>query len=72
MTNNFNLESAIWDYKTLGVPHDLAVKLAQLEEKEKANPYYKRTEEDEKLLAEGYKVMSQKSVLPTSTPFINF
>ena len=72
MTNQFNLENAIRDYKTLGVPHDLAVKLARLEEREKSNHYYKRTEDDEKLVAEAYQIMSAKSVLPLTTPFINF
>lgn len=72
MNNQFNFESAINDYKTLGVPHELAVKLAEIEKREKTIPYYERSEEDKKLVAEAYQIMSSKSVLPTSTPFINY
>lgn len=72
MNNQFNFESAINDYKTLGVPHELAVKLAEIEKKERSIPYYERSEDDNKLVAEGFQIMSQKSVLPTTTPFINF
>lgn len=72
MTNKFNFENAINDYKTLGLPHDLAVKLAEIERKERSIPYYERSEEDKKLVAEAYNIMAQKSVIPTTTPFINY
>ena len=72
MSNQFNFEAAIKDYKVLGLPHDLAVKLAEIEKREKTIPYYERTESDNKLVAEAYQIMSAKSVLPLTTPFINF
>lgn len=72
MKNQFNFEGAIKDYKTLGVPHELAVKLAEIERRERTIPYYERSEDDNKLVVEAYNIMAQKSVLPTSTPFINY
>lgn len=72
MLNRFDFENAIKDYKTLGVPHELAVKLAEIEKREKTIPYYERTESDNKLVAEAYNIMAQKSVLPQSVPFINY
>ena len=72
MNNQFNFEGAINDYKTLGLPHELAVKLAEIEKREKTIPYYERSESDNKLVAEAYRIMAQKSVMPTTTPFINF
>lgn len=68
--NQFEYNQTIKDYETLGIPSPLAKKLADVHYLEKTKPYYERSKQDKELFDQAHKIMSQKSVLPTTTPFI--
>lgn len=68
--NQHEYNGIIKDYETLGIPSPLAKKLADVHYKERTNPYYERSKQDNELFDQAHKIMSQKSVLPVTTPFI--
>ena len=68
--NQFEYNQTIKDYEQLGIPAPLAKKLADIHYKERTNPYYERSKQDQELFNQAHKIMAAKSVLPQTTPFI--
>lgn len=68
--NQHEYNQTIKDYETLGIPSPLAKQLADIHLKEKTNPYYERSKQDNELFDQAHKIMAAKSVLPLTTPFI--
>ncbi|MBD2148355.1 hypothetical protein [Sphaerospermopsis sp. FACHB-1194] len=68
--NNHEYNQIIKDYETLGIPAPLAKQLADVHLKEKSQPYYERSRQDNELFEEAHRIMAMKSVLPVTTPFI--
>ncbi|MFM6155436.1 MAG: hypothetical protein ACKPE3_20980 [Sphaerospermopsis kisseleviana] len=60
------------DFQHLGIDRDMALQLAEIKIKEVTIPYYQKSKEESEIYARAFKIMELKSVLPSSTPFINF
>ncbi|MFM6008899.1 MAG: hypothetical protein ACKPB7_37540 [Sphaerospermopsis kisseleviana] len=60
------------DFEHLGIDRDMALQLAEIKIKEASIPYYQKSKEESEIYARAFKIMELKSVLPSSTPFINF
>lgn len=60
------------DFEHLGIDRDMALQLADIKIKEASIPYYHRTKEESEIFAKAHKIMELKSILPSTTPFINF
>lgn len=60
------------DFQHLGIDRDMALQLADIKIKEASIPYYQKSKEESELFARAYKIMELKSILPTTTPFINY
>ncbi|MFM6055595.1 MAG: hypothetical protein ACKPA7_28935, partial [Sphaerospermopsis kisseleviana] len=58
------------EFQHLGIDEPLSLKLADVKMREHSDPYYQRTREDDELFAEAHKIMSLKSVLPQTVPFV--
>ncbi|MFM6138072.1 MAG: hypothetical protein ACKPCP_28680 [Sphaerospermopsis kisseleviana] len=59
------------DFQHLGIDRDMALQLAEIKIKESTIPYYQKSKEESELFAKAHKIMELKSILPTTTPFIN-
>lgn len=68
--NQHEYNGIIKDYETLGIPSPLAKKLADVHLKEKSQPYYERSRQDNELFDQAHKIMASKAVLPQTVPFI--
>ncbi|MFM6134183.1 MAG: hypothetical protein ACKPCP_08420 [Sphaerospermopsis kisseleviana] len=60
------------DFEHLGIDRDMALQLAEIKIKESSIPYYQRSKEESEIFAKAHKIMELKSILPTTTPFINY